>query len=357
MVAGSGVSQSEVDAREQMWARQVAEEKVYADAAAVVAAQAAVTALQGGGAASGAQVAAAAAGLAAAQAAEAADAAAPVVVSSPPAGYTVGVREAMRAGHGEKRTALQAAHPGQIWLPRGWLRDAPDDRDRMYEVPAGLVVPEAMDLRAGFPPVYSQLGESCESNAVAGAIHFCRLKAGEAFGEPSTQFLFYNARLLVGMEEQQIGTSARQNIKAAARLGLAPYSAWPNRQETLCVRPAPEVYAAAKSEVLSSYARLRLELKELKACLAEGFPFVAAMNWFAVDDETGAYVMPTAADLAGGNASGGHTVLIVGYSDATESFSFRNSWGSGWGDGGYGTMAYAVLTDRALTDDLWTIRG
>ena len=268
MVAGSGVSQSEVDAREQMWARQVAEEKVYADAAAVVAAQAAVTALQGGGAASGAQVAAAAAGLAAAQAAEAADAAAPVVVSSPPAGYTVGVREAMRAGHGEKRTALQAAHPGQIWLPRGWLRDAPDDRDRMYEVPAGLVVPEAVDLRPGFPPVYSQLGESCESNAVAGGDSLLQAEGGGGVWRAFDAVFFFTMRgCWWGWRSSRSGRLRGRISRRLRGLGWRLIAPGRIGRRTLCVRPAPEAYAAAKGEVLSSYARLRLEFEG-----AEGLP-------------------------------------------------------------------------------------
>lgn len=34
----------------------------------------------------------------------------------------------------------------------------------------------------------------------------------------------------------------------------------------------------------------------------------------------------------------------------------RNSWGPGWGKGGYFTMPYAYLTDSNLSDDFWTVR-
>jgi C1A family cysteine protease len=37
-------------------------------------------------------------------------------------------------------------------------------------------------------------------------------------------------------------------------------------------------------------------------------------------------------------------------------FTFRNSWGAGWGQGGYGFMPYAYLLDGNLADDFWTVR-
>jgi hypothetical protein len=37
---------------------------------------------------------------------------------------------------------------------------------------------------------------------------------------------------------------------------------------------------------------------------------------------------------------GGHAIVLVGYDDAKQAFIFRNSWGDGWGDGGYGMLSY-----------------
>ena len=54
---------------------------------------------------------------------------------------------------------------------------------------------------------------------------------------------------------------------------------------------------------------------------------------------------------------GGHAVLAVGYDDRTQRFLVMNSWGTRWGQGGYFTMPYAYLTDRALAADFWTVRG
>ncbi len=68
--------------------------------------------------------------------------------------------------------------------------------------------------------------------------------------------------------------------------------------------------------------------------------------------QTGIVPMP------GGNEKslGGHAVLAVGYDDTKQMFLVRNSWGNGWGIGGYFWMPYQYLDDRKLSDDFWTIR-
>ena len=43
---------------------------------------------------------------------------------------------------------------------------------------------------------------------------------------------------------------------------------------------------------------------------------------------------------------GYHAILVVGYDDAEDGrFQFLNSWGDGWGDGGYGTISYDMISE------------
>lgn len=44
------------------------------------------------------------------------------------------------------------------------------------------------------------------------------------------------------------------------------------------------------------------------------------------------------------NVSGWHAISICGYDDSTGRFTFKNSWGSWWGQSGYGTMPYNYIT-------------
>jgi C1A family cysteine protease len=55
---------------------------------------------------------------------------------------------------------------------------------------------------------------------------------------------------------------------------------------------------------------------------------------------------------------GGHAVELVGYDDASKTFTVRNSWGPNWADHGYFHMPYAFLTGsqggQAYVDEIWT---
>jgi hypothetical protein len=49
-------------------------------------------------------------------------------------------------------------------------------------------------------------------------------------------------------------------------------------------------------------------------------------------------------DNASGTTEGNHAICFVGYDDSKRAFKFINSWGSGYGLGGYGYMSYELVT-------------
>ena len=79
-----------------------------------------------------------------------------------------------------------------------------------------------------------------------------------------------------------------------------------------------------------------------------GFSVYESMETPAVD-RSGNVPLP----VHGEQLLGGHAVLAVGYDDARRVINFRNSWGTGWGDGGYGTIPYAYITNPSLAGDMW----
>ena len=96
----------------------------------------------------------------------------------------------------------------------------------------------------------------------------------------------------------------------------------------------------------------------MKGCVAEGYPFVFGITVYQsmMSDQvakTGIMPIPTTQE----KVLGGHAILGVGFDDMTQRFKFRNSWGPTWGDGGYGYIPYAYLTDQNLATDFWTIRA
>lgn len=111
-------------------------------------------------------------------------------------------------------------------------------------------------------------------------------------------------------------------------------------------------------DTISSYHRLRVNLKSIKECLAEGFPFVfgfAVYESFVSNKvaETGIMPMP---NIRKERMLGGHAVMGVGYDDTKKMVLVRNSWGKEWGENGYFWMPYDFISNPGHCQDFWTIR-
>jgi C1A family cysteine protease len=100
-------------------------------------------------------------------------------------------------------------------------------------------------------------------------------------------------------------------------------------------------YAEAAQRKVAAYFNLQRNLNQWKSWLASNGPILAALSVDQTWDN---------ATATGGNidvympntARGGHAIAIVGYL-ASGRFIVRNSWGTGWGDRGYGYVTPAYI--------------
>jgi len=258
----------------------------------------------------------------------------------------------------------------------GWIPDLPDHRDFTYAAPMAALqaLPPKVDLRAQCPsPPYDQgrIG-SCTANAIAGAIEFDRAKSKlkPAF-IPSREFIYYNERSMEHSIPLDNGAQIRDGIKSVNKLGVCKEKTWPyddtpadeathmfppGARET--EKPSSAAYKEAAGFRSVAYFRIQNSLRQMKGCLAEGYPFVFGFTCYSsLWDASGKPVKVVPLPGPKDEVAGGHAVLAVGYDDAKSQFIVRNSWGPKAQDKGYFYMPYAYLTDDDLASDFWTIRS
>ena len=237
--------------------------------------------------------------------------------------------------------------------------DKYDPRDFRYDAVRAprTFLPPSADLRPLMSPVEDQgQTNTCVANAIVGALEYLEKKNKISFVDYSRLFLYYNGEVMQGTPGQDAGLAIRTGIQSVVKYGTCYEQEWPFDPLTIGTKPSKQCYTDAAVHKVLSYARVNTMI-DMKSCIANGYPFVIGMQVYESmeSDEvakTGVVEMPK----VGEQLLGGHGVLVVGYSDATSTWTVRNSWGVSWGMSGYFTLPYAYLTNHKLVSDMWDIQ-
>ena len=268
----------------------------------------------------------------------------------------------------------------------GWLPDYPDFRDYHEEhggiqpmlAPAGISkraakIGTSADLRQWCPPIEDQgsLG-SCTAHAGVGLVEYYEKKAFGKYLDASRLFLYKVTRNLLHWTGDT-GAFLRSTMGGLVLFGVPPEEYWPYKVPDFDKEPPAFCYAFAQSYQAIKYYRhdppgtaQDVLLERIKAYLAAGHPSMFGFTVYssiAQADSTGKIPYP----CKGERIEGGHAIAAVGYDDkmkikntgscgveTTGALLIRNSWGTGWGDGGYGWLPYEYVL-KGLAEDFWSI--
>jgi C1A family cysteine protease len=253
----------------------------------------------------------------------------------------------------------------------GWLPDIPDFRDYTIETEevrkmfragplraAGL--PHSADLREHCSPIEDQenIG-SCTAHAVVGLVEYLERRTLAEYLDASRRFLYKVTRKLYRLEGDT-GAYIRGTMKPLRIFGVCPEDYWPYDTAKYDEEPPAFCYAFGQAYQAVKYYRIwdpnpTKLLEQLKASLANGLPFafgftVYSLIWDPAVQRSGDIPFPQKGD----KVDGGHAVMAVGYDDEKRRFLIRNSWGTGWGQQGYGTLPYDYV-GKGIADDFWVL--
>jgi len=263
----------------------------------------------------------------------------------------------------------------------GWERDLPDFRDfipdsekvktirskskRLQKVAKSM--PSSIDLREWCSPIEDQedIG-SCTANAGVGLLEYFQKRAYGKHLDGSRLFLYKATRNLLGWVGDQ-GAYLRTTMKTMVLFGVPPEDYWHYDVTKFDVEPPAFCYAFAQNYQAIQYYRLdppgqstTKTLSSIKENIAAGLPVMFGFTVYSsippLGDGKGEIPFPTPGD----NVDGGHAVVAVGYDDKkkvvkdTGALLIRNSWGTDWGDHGYGWLPYSYVVS-GLAVDFWSL--
>ena len=243
----------------------------------------------------------------------------------------------------------------------GWRPDLPDRRDWKIRYNRGVARADLavkVSLRSQMPAITSQgfLG-ACTSHTVLALLGHSQLQlSNNLLFNPSAMFVYYNTRILERTVQVDSGSSIRNAIKSLAIYGVCDEFHWPYVIERFKLKPNKRCYRQALDKSSLFYRRVPQTLTDLRTCLHNGLPVAFGFSVYesfesAEVKKTGIIPVPRSLE----RCVGGHATVLTGYDDTTQTFEVRNSYGTEWGDKGYGQMHYSYITDSSLSDDFWTM--
>lgn len=204
-----------------------------------------------------------------------------------------------------------------------------------------------MDLRPVLPPVRDQ-GErgTCVAFAVTAAHEAAIVTSAGAIEDLSEEVLYWGCKQVDGDHES--GTSFHSAAIALSTWGQPPEDLWPydeRRQES------DDTYLPPPGALDSRVCR-KAQLQAAEATVAAIREHLAAGRSVVIGIRIGySFLTPKAGRIPlpepDEALTDGHALLVVGYNDGAgqrDGFLIvRNSWGEGWGDGGYGYLPYEYI--------------
>jgi hypothetical protein len=177
----------------------------------------------------------------------------------------------------------------------------------------------------------------------------------------------YRARLSEGDLHDGVGSKCADgnNLGNVSNFlsshGLADPGCWPWRSDDAAYAPTPDRSGRSVRMPAVTWVGTTDQQKDWLDTTGPLATFFEV--WHDFDPYPGGYVYRRSTDPSNYDR-GGHFMLVVGYDDAQSAWICKNSWGSGWGAGGYVLVGYgeanidtyAKAGLSGLNPDPWTKR-
>ena len=241
-------------------------------------------------------------------------------------------------------------------------------------------LPLDYDLKQFQDRVENQGAEnSCVGESAATVLELFKQLRGSDRTHQSAKFCYFNSRNVLAsilkQPVQDVGTSAFTLMSTLTHQGICREVTWP-RAMPVNDRPSDAAYTQGAQFKVRRYERVGRNTKhpttgftvkrdmiaDIKVAVYHGMPVLfcvpLAASFFNVRGPLETHPAQwEPVKLYGPNFIGAHAMVIIGWREVAGRTIFiaENSWGPGWGDGGFWGVDAQTLLDCAF--DLFTVRS
>ncbi len=127
------------------------------------------------------------------------------------------------------------------------------------------------------------------------------------------------------------------------RQGVSSWEMMPYSNGDCSTQPNSSQRQDAQANKIRKYERIsNFDVRNLKVLLLSKFPIIIGAT---VDDGFMNSTRNTIWKSKVGAVRGNHAMVVTGYDDNRNAFRLLNSWGTSWGDGGYGWLDYSYFSN------------
>lgn len=240
-------------------------------------------------------------------------------------------------------------------------------------------IPVSNDFRSRFTAVRNQgnLGSCTGFSSIVGVLEYYFKNTNNDTTQFSPLFQYKMTRNLMNLKGDT-GASIRASLKSLAVFGAVPEKDYPYTTDLtkFDLEPNENLKFLAQNFQALKYVRVDQRnllqsdiLKELRKYSAANVPITFGFTVYNdawrqanMTGSEGAFPFPTTTD----DIAGGHAVCIAGHNDSkvitnrsngtktTGAFLFKNSWGSSWGNKGFGWLPYKYVESQ-IAQDFWLL--
>ncbi len=221
-----------------------------------------------------------------------------------------------------------------------------------------VTLPLSIDMRDVVKvPIYDQGATgSCSANAICASYNLLNILQKGSMIDLSRLFIYYNSRVMDNTQNIDAGAHLYHAFNSMQINGCCLESMWPFYSNLLTLQPPISCYQAALCHC-TAQQDTQLDpnnlLSSIKLAIFNNLlPVIGILVYSSFESEevakTGMIPMP---QVNSEQLLGGHALVVVGYDDNRSLVIVQNSWGSSWGDSGFGYLPYAFVSNPYLTSD------